>query len=231
MRLIRPAVVLAAGATLVLLTLPSDAAPRYPSRTLSYADARGDANALNGQGLVDIFTDAFPDNVAGPAQPMNGFDLVKVTYTSTGVVVKRGTRYFPQCTGFVVKLTLGGAPQRSNAVYRVLATTPDNDALWWLEYSDGESRLRYGHLDNNEPTGSTDENVPLLVPAKLSANSITFTVTVNDAKASGEKLTSLRMSGLSSEVRSIVGNSDVGTTLTVPKWDGTAVTSGPFKPC
>lgn len=230
MRVCRSALVLAAATSAVALVLPSDAAPKYPSKSFGYTDAAGDANGVNGQGVADIFTDSFPDNVAGPGQADDGYDIVKVSYTSTGVMVKKGKRYFPQCTGFVVKVTLGGAPATSNAIYQVKATTAYNDAHWWLQYADGAAELRYGHTDADEPTGSTDDSVPLVTPAKLDATSISFTVKASDVKASGEKVTSLKLSGLSTEVRSKVGAAGAGY-LTVPKWDGTAVTDGPVKVC
>lgn len=229
MRILRPAVALAVATCTVALVLPSDAAPRYRSKTLSYSDTADDANAVNGQGIAEIFAEDFPDNVAA-GQPVDGYDVVKVTYTSTGVMVKKGKRYYPLCTGFVVRVLLGGAPEKSNTMYRVLATTPNNDGHWWLQYANGAAELRFGHLDPDEPTGTTDESVALAVPAKLTATSITFTVTAKDAKASGEKITSLKMSELSTEVRSKI-TSPTGGYATVPKWDGTAVDGRTFKPC
>jgi hypothetical protein len=230
MRVVRPTLCLAAvGVVAVVLPASAAAPPKYVPKVFSYSDVANDANGINDQGLLSIVTDSAPDNVAG-GQPNGAFDILKVAYTSTGTMVKKGKKYFPQCTGFTVKLTVGGAPATGQAVYRISASSVVNDLHWWLEYADGVADLRFGHTDSNETTGGTDDTVTLTTPAKLDGSSITLTVTDKDLKASGEKLTAIKMSGLSAEVRSKAGVDGAGF-VTVPKWDDTPVTEGPVKPC
>ena len=230
MRLVRPVLCLATAGALALVVVPAGAAapPKYAPKTFGYADVANDANGLNDQGLVTIVTDSGPSNVAG-GQPNAAFDITKVDYASTGTMVKKGKKFFPQCTGFTVTVTLGAAPATSQAVYRVLGTSPVNDLHWWLEYADGAADLRYGHTDSSQATGGTDDSVALTTPVKVGANSLTFTITEKDVKASGDKLQALKLSGLSAEVRSVADL--VAVTATVPKWDDTPVTDGPFKVC
>lgn len=192
-RLLRPALGLAAAAALVLAGSAS-AAPN----ALTLTDAKGDANAINGQGLEP----GLGDN-SGPVQKADS-DLVSVSFASTGVKAKKGFT----CTGFTATVELA-APAGSQAVYRVTGTGVTNASQFWLQY-------------NNAPTGVTTtirhndgaaKTTPLSTPAKLEGNKIVFTVLEKDLKAAGEKLASFKMGTLGADARTSTG------AATVPAWD------------
>lgn len=196
-RLLRPALGLAAVSTAVL-ALSASAAPN----AITLEDVKGDANAVNGQGLEP----GAGDN-AGPVQKADS-DLVSVAFASTGTTkTVKGKKTFT-CTGFTATVELG-APAGSNAVYRVLGLGVTNASQFWLQY-------------NNAPTGVTTamrhndgaaKTTPLATPAKLEGNKIVFTVLEKDLKAAGEKLASFKMSSLGADTRTSTG------AATVPAWD------------
>lgn len=217
MRPVRPAVCVAALASAIAFTAPSDAAPAYKAKSLSIADASGDANGLNDQGfgLAD-------DSVA--AAGYDPYDIVKLGYKSTGTMVKKGRTYVARCTGFTVTLTFKAAPG-PQSIIRVTGVGPVNDALWWLQYDGTKTTLRFGHTDDAEPTGSTDDSVDLTKPAKIVGSSITWTVLESDVKASGEKLLKFAATGVGASVRTTTG------VVTAPQWDAIPEGDASFKPC
>lgn len=217
MRFVRPALCLAAAASVLAFVVPSDAAPAYKSKTLTVADDTGDANAVNDQGLG--LTDG-----SAPAVGYDGYDIVKLAYKSTGVMVKRGRLYVPRCTGFTVTMALAAAPG-PQAIYRVTGVGVNQDALWWLQYDGKEATLRYGHADSGEVTGSTDDSITLKTPIKIAEGNMTWTVLESDVKATDEKLSKLRVSGIGASIRTTTG------VVTVPQWDAIPEGDASFKPC
>ena len=215
MRLIRPAVCIAAIASVVALTAPSDAAPAYKPKTLVLTDDAGDGNGLNGQGFADAGSQATPVQAAGT-------DIVKVAYASTGFMQKKGRIYVPKCTGFTVKLTLGGAPM-DQTIYRITGTGVQQDGLWWVQYSGGKATLRYGTAD--EAANLADHQIDLTTPAKVDGSTVTFTVLESDVKATGENLSKFRISTPGAHDRADL------VAVTVPEWDELADSSSSFKPC
>lgn len=209
-RLIRPTAALALAAAAVLASGAS-AAPN----ALLLEDAKGDANAVNGQGMATGAGDH-----AGPLQKADS-DIVSVAFASTGTTKKVKGKSVFTCTGFTVTMELA-APAGSNAVYRVLGGGVVNASQFWLQY-------------NNAPTGKTStmrhndgaaKTTPLVAEAKLDGNKIVFAVTEKDLKAAGEKLASFKMGALGADVRSSTG------AATVPSWDNIDVDETKvFSPC
>jgi hypothetical protein len=215
MRLLRPAVAVAALGVAVGLVVPSDAAPAYKPKTLVLTDDAGDGNGLNGQGLVDF------GSVPTPVQNA-ATDITKVEYAGTGVMVKRGRIYVPTCTGFTVKLTLGAAPD-ATTIYRLTGNGVINDGLWWIQYSAGEATIRYG--TSEEAGNLADHQIALSTPAKVVGSVVTFTVLEKDLKATGEKLQKFSISTPGAHDRADL------VAVTVPEWDSVADHEGAFKPC
>ena len=215
MRLIRPAVCVAALASFIALTAPSDAAPAYKSKKLVLTDDTGDGNGLNGQGLEDV------GSVPTPVQ-VDGVDITKVEFSSTGFMAKRGRIYVPQCTGFTVKLTLAGAPM-GNTIYRITGSGVNNDGTWWIVYSGGEAQIRYS--TSAEDGNLVSHYLPLTTPAKVVGSTVLFTVLEKDVKATGEKLAKFRITAPGAHDRADL------MAVTVPEWDRLADYEGDFKPC
>ncbi len=197
-RLLRPAVALGAVTAAVLATTAT-AAPN----TLTLQDAKGDANAVNGQGVA-----AGAGDHSGPVQKADS-DIVSVTFASTGATKTVNGKKTFTCTGFTATIELA-APAGSAAVYRILGGGVKNADQFWLQY-------------NNSPVGKTTtirhndgeaKTTPLGTEAALVGNKIVFTVTEKDLKAAGEKLATFKMSALGADVRSSTG------AATVPSWDG-----------
>jgi hypothetical protein len=215
MRLIRPAVCLAALGVAAGLIAPSDAAPVYKAKKLVLADAAGDGNGLNGQGLEDV------GSVSTPVQNAP-FDITKVEYTGTGKMVKKGRIYVPTCTGFTITMTLGAAPD-ANTIYRITGNGVANDGLWWIQYNGGKATIRYGTED--EASNLADHQIDLSTPAKITGSVVTFTVLEKDLKATGEKLLKFSISAPGAHDRADL------VALTVPEWDSVDDYDGVFKPC
>lgn len=214
-KLVRPVAAAGVAGTLMLGLPAHAAAPVYKPKVLTLTDAKGDGNGLNGQGFVSGVSVPTPADNAGA-------DFQKVEYRSTGVMVKKGTRYVPRCTGFTVKVTLGGAPA-SQTIYRLTGTGVANDGLWWIQYSGGEADIRYGTAAEAESL--SDHTVPLTTPAKVVGSTITFTVLERDVKATGEKLTAFRITAPGAHNRADL------VALTVPEWDEVADYEGVYRPC
>ncbi len=208
-RLLRPAVGLASVAALLLATGAS-AAPN----SLKLTDVKGDANAINGQGVVRGLGDR-----SGPIQKADA-DIVSVTFASTGTTKTVKRKKVFTCTGFTATMELA-APAGSATVYRVLGSGVVNSSLFWLQY-------------NNAPTGRTttirhndgSSKTTPIADAKLDGNKIVFTVTEKDLKATGEKLAKFTMGGLGADVRTSTG------VVTVPSFDSIDTDdTKSFSPC
>ena len=215
MRLIRPALAVAGLATAFAFAVPSDAAPAYKAKSFHLADAKGDGNSLNDQGL------GLNDSSVAAAG-VDGYDILGVDYKGTGKMVKRGRVYIPQCTGFTVTMTFGAAPGPSSII-RATGTGVANDLLWWLQYDGKATTLRYGH-DDGSVTG-TDDSIDLKTPAKVAGSSITWTVLESDVKATGEKLQKFSVSGIGASVRTNTG------VVTAPQWDSIPEGDSSYKAC
>ena len=190
-------------ASAAVLAVSASAAPA----PLVLTDAKGDANALNGQAIVPG-----QNGQPGPGS-QDGKDVLALTLTPAGG---------KKCTGFKAVVELVAAPT-SNTVYRVLGTTAKNTSLFWLQYDsnprDGStSRLRYND-------GSGAKFVELATPVKVDGSKLVFTVTEKDLKGAGEKLAGLAIQGAGVDVRTSTG------VVTVPSWDVLPATDKAFKPC
>lgn len=196
-RLLRPAAGLALASAAVL-ALSAGAA----TKPLALKDAAGDANALNGQGILD---DA---GRPGPgSQP--GKDILSLTMA---------TIPGKTCTGYTAVVELA-APPTSNTIYRVLGTTAKNDRLFWLQYDSNQVRGTTTTLRSGEGTNA------LATPAKVDGSKIIITVTEKDLKTAGENLKGLTVIAPGVDVRSSTG------VLTVPSWDVLTNDAVNFKAC
>lgn len=209
-RLLRPA----AGLSLVAAAVLASGATAAPN-TLTLTDAKGDANGVNGQGVVTGVGDR-----SGPVQKADS-DIVSVTFDSLGTTkTVKGKKAFT-CGGFTATIELA-APAGSASVYRVLGTGVVNASQFWLQY-------------NNAPTGKTTtirhndgaaKTTPLGAEAKLDGNKIIFTVTDKDIKATGEKLDKFTLGSPGVDVRTSTG------AATVPSYDSLEPDeSKSFAPC
>lgn len=215
MRIIRPALCLAAVACGAALVVPSQAAPVFKPKTLTLTDAAGDGNGLNGQGFVDAGSHPTPVQNAAT-------DMLKVEYASTGFMQKKGRTYVRRCTGFTIKMVLSAAPD-AGTIYRITGNGVVNDGLWWIQYSGGEATLRYGTAEESD--NLEDHEVPLKTPAKVTGSTVLFTILEADLKGSGEKLSSFRITTPGAHDRADL------VLLTVPAWDEVADSESDFKPC
>ncbi len=219
-RLVRPALVLATAASGVL-ALGAHAAAPGPV-TVSYTDPKGDANAINSQGEP---VPGFPSSTGTPAGSQDTKDIVGVTYTSTGTVTKLRHRA-PQftCTGFTATMTLAGAPETTNTLYRLESNSAAG--MWWLQYANGVAIMRIPAAPLLGIYPQT-QSIPLKTPPVIAGNSVTWVVTAADVAATGGTLPKFILSGMSADVRTST------PAATVPAWDQAAPGDGAtsFKPC
>ena len=196
-RLLRPAVGLALTSAAVL-ALSAGAA----TKPLVLKDAAGDANAVNGQGVL---------NDAGRPGPGSqpGKDVLSLTLAPLPGKA---------CTGYTAVIELA-APPSTNTIFRVLGTTAKNDRLFWLQYDNNALRGTSATLRTGEGTNA------LATAAKVTGSRITLTVTEKDLTTAGEKLTGLTVIAPGVDVRTSTG------VLTVPSWDVLVNESTNFKPC
>ena len=168
---LRPVLALAV-AGLTALTLNAQAAGLS---NLSFTDISGDANGLNGQGIVTGTPDAATDPLS-----YAGMDFTKVTLANLGKKAK-------DCTGFTLTMEFAGAVDPSApAIYRLIGQTTANDGIFQLYLNNGPAaggatEVRYG-------AGDQDETFALSKPAVVAGNKITITVTKADIKGFGDKL-------------------------------------------
>jgi hypothetical protein len=83
--------------------------------------------------------------------------------------------------------------------------------------------MRYSTAAEDEALES--HYLPLTTPAKVDGSTVLFTVLEKDLKATGEKLTSFRMTAPGAHDRADL------VAVTVPEWDEVADYEGEFKPC
>ncbi|HVE64832.1 MAG TPA: hypothetical protein VNB94_13665 [Mycobacteriales bacterium] len=203
---------LAAAASALVFTNSAAAAPN----TLTLTDVKGDANAINGQGLQPGVGDR-----SGPVQKADS-DIVSLTLASTRTMKKvEGNKAFT-CTGFTATLELA-APAGSNASYRVTGVGVVNTNTFWLQYATAlggvHSIIRYS--DGSR----TPRNLHLANPAALVGNKVILTVTEADLKGVGENLRSFTLSAPGADTRT-------ATQYTVPAWDTLdGDSSKSFTPC
>jgi hypothetical protein len=112
---------LAAIGGLVVLAVPGNAATAKPQ----IVDPAGDANGINGQGLVV----GLPNVSTGPAQ-MASADIQKVLFQTTFVTKRVNGVLKKVPTGFTVTMTLGGAPL-PETFYRITTTASGCGSLWF----------------------------------------------------------------------------------------------------
>ncbi|MDP3711095.1 MAG: hypothetical protein Q8R60_01255 [Mycobacteriales bacterium] len=217
MKLTRPALALAAVAALAVGLVPAQAA----QGPVVLTDVAGDANGVNGQGLVD----GGPNNMATAPASMASMDIVSVTLTNTGTTrkVKQGKKVVSvfDCTGFTATLELGAAPFQS-AIYRVTGTAPVNVGTWWLTFTNDATgalgQVQYS-ADGADPLAGGVVDVPV----KVEGSKVTWTVSKGVIKTTGEKL-GFDWSGIGAHSRVIAG------VATVPLIDDTPAETF-FKPC
>jgi hypothetical protein len=141
---------------------------------LALTDVKGDANALNGQGVID----GTPDTATDPVS-YAGLDFTKVTLANQGASAKT-------CKGFTLTMEFAGPVSRTDpAIYRLIGATNVNDGVFQIYLNDGlvaggVTEVRYG-------AGEADESFELSTPAKVDGNKITITVTKREMKAFGDK--------------------------------------------
>lgn len=193
---VRSALVIAAVSA-VTFAHSASAAPN----AITITDVKGDANAVNGQGLEPGQGDH-----SGPVQKADS-DIVSIALASTGTTKKvKGKKVFT-CTGFTATMELA-APAGSNASYRILGDGVVNASQFWLQYSTAPTGTTTTMRHNDGAAKTT----ALKTAAKLDGNKIIFTVTEADLKAAGEKLAEFKMSSLGADTRT-------ATAATVPAWD------------
>lgn len=167
---LRPVLALAV-AGLTALTMTANAGGLS---SLALTDISGDANGLNGQGLVQ----GTPDAATGPVS-YAGMDFTKVTFANLGKTAKA-------CTGFTMTMEFAGPVDTSApAIYRLIGQTTANDGIFQLYLNNGPAaggatEVRYG-------AGSADDTMALSKPAVVAGNKITLTITKADMKAFGDK--------------------------------------------
>lgn len=213
LRRTRPVLALAAVG-LAVTAVSAHAGPTMPA-AVSFTDQSGDGNSLNNQGLASGAADGTPT----PIQAAQ-YDVVKLTIQPTGELktVKKGKKSVTTftCTGFTATIDLTGAPSSSASLYRVRATTANNDARFWLQYNTSPTASAPGTIRH----GATGEDltVPLKNAPVVKGNSVTFVVTAADLKAVHDKVgTILENPGV--DIRS-------SAAVTVPQWDALLTPEG-----
>jgi hypothetical protein len=197
----------AAAAGIAVAALPGHAATA-PKPQIT--DPTGDANGLNGQGVVT--------GTPEPSTPADasGADIKSVLFQSTFKTrtVHGTVKKVP--TGFTITMTLAAAPSVPNVIYRVASSGPSCDSLFF-EYStavsgsDGSARCAASLPQTSGPVGVTS--------VVVKGNSVIWTVPVKSLPA-GQTLSSL-----DAQTRFISGTP--GVSLTAPQYDE-ATSSGSF---
>jgi hypothetical protein len=205
---------------------------------LTLTDVKGDANAINGQSLVD----GLGNHGGLPVYKANA-DILSITLASTGMKTEfKGETVFT-CTGFTATMKLS-APlhewDESNtspdagAHYRVAGVGVANTAAFWLRYQTDSSGT-HSWLSYSDGTHAGGRSLRTAV--KLDGNTIVFTVTESDLKAVGEKLSSFTWRAIGADTRTstvLPRPTPLATpwSLAAPAWDN--VDQDPansFTPC
>ena len=203
------------------MTTAHAAPPAAAPRPLTFADASGDANAINDNGDHD--TAPIEGVPTGPASIASN-DITSLTIAATGSMAtrragRRSVRYF-QCTGFTATITLAAPPGNETTFYRVITRrvpwATDEDEHFNLQYRHAlgadtpETLLRYVKVDKIK--GRSTATLPLRPPT-VSGNKITFVVTAADIAKTGERLGALDLTRIEANVSSAVDR------FNVPIWD------------
>jgi len=196
----------AAGAALAALAMPSSAAPPVPQVT----DLTGDANMINGQLLSG---DPLPPGVPTPVGSDNSKDIVSVLFESQKS--KAGV-----CTGFRATLELKGPANLSNVLYRVRSVSAVNTTGFWLQH---RNNVSLGTVTTLRLIGGPEVKTIPLTLATVAENKIIFNLTMSDLKAAGESAKTV-LSNLGSDIRTDAWQ------LTAPQWDE-ALSDSSFKVC
>jgi len=187
-----------AAAGIAVTALPGHAATLKPQIT----DPVGDANAVNGQGVA---TGAPEQSTPVDA---SGADIKSVLMQTTYKTTKAHGKRVKVPTGFTVTMTMAAAPTMPNVIYRVAASAPSCQTLFF-EYStavsgsDGSARCAA-----ELPTNSGDVAVTSVA---VKGNSVIWTVPAKSVPV-GQTL-----SGLDAQTRFISGTP--GVSLTAPEYD------------
>lgn len=170
--MLRRSVAVAAFAALAF-AVPSATAAPAPQLT----DPSGDANFVNGQGLV-VGTSA-PANESAPAGSQDYADVTSVQWQTTKVVKKVNKKTVTIVTGFTVTATLAGnptPPTGTTIVYRMLGTTANCPFFGVAYYS---NKLKDGTSPQSAVrdncNGSATRLTPIALPV-ISGHTITWTV-------------------------------------------------------
>ncbi|HEU0131609.1 MAG TPA: hypothetical protein VFQ85_11540 [Mycobacteriales bacterium] len=209
----------ATPAVAVLATVAHAAAPAAPPKPLVVTDAAGDANAINGAGVVS--GGGVPEGVPTDPASMAAYDIRSVTFAATGKVTSKKVRGKTVktfgCTGYTVAMEMAGTPSTTATLYRVQAQTPLH-STFWLQFSNPAGGETSSVLRFNVPASPTDptattKSVPLVNPAKVVGNKVVFTVTAADLGKAGEKLGRATITNIGADVRTATPRA------TAPMWD------------
>lgn len=190
---VRSAVALAAAGLLAAASMAGAA----PAKPLVLTDQAGDANGVNGQGLV---TEGPEGTAGGPSQAQ--YDIKSVTFAP---LTKGKT-----CLGYTATMELTGPASLTNTLYRIQGVGSVNTALFWLQFQNNPVGGTSTTIRHSSGTSTT---TGLSKAAVVQGNKITWTVTKKDLKATGEKETGTVISALGADVRTSTG------VVTVPMWD------------
>ncbi len=141
-------------------------------------DPSGDANFVNGQGLVT--GDAVPHDQATPVGSQAYADVTSVLWQTTKTVKKVKKKTVTTITGFTVTVTLAGAPtppEGTTVVYRILGKTPACPYFGVVYYS---NKLKDGTspqsaLRDNCNGASAARLTPIALPV-VKGSTLTWTV-------------------------------------------------------
>jgi len=154
----------AAVAGIAVAALPGHAATA-PKPQIT--DPTGDANSLNGQGIVTSGPEA-----ATPAD-LSAADITRVLFQTTFKTKKVHNKTVRVPTGSTLTLTTASAPTQVQVLYRVTAAAPGCDSEIFFEYESspatGTNDVRCAHADLT----STDYGVPAAI---VKGNSIVWSL-------------------------------------------------------
>jgi hypothetical protein len=168
----------AAVAGIAVAAVPSHAAVA-PKPQIT--DPTGDANGLNGQGVVT--------GAPEPATPADasGADIKSVLFQSTYKTKTVHGKVVKTPTGFTITMTMAAAPTLPNVIYRVASSAPICDTLFF-EYSTvvsgggGSARCAATVAPTSGPIAVTS--------VAVKGNSVIWTVPIKSIPA-GQTLTAL----------------------------------------
>lgn len=188
----------AAVAGIAVAAVPSNAASSLKPQI---TDVTGDANAINGQGVVT--------GAPEPATPadVSAADIKSVLFQSTYKTRRVHGKVVKTPTGFTITMTMAAAPTVPNVIYRVASSAPICDTLFF-EYSTAVS----GASGSARCAASLPQTSgPIAVTGVVKGNSVIWTVPIKSI-AAGQTLSSL-----DAQTRFISGTP--GLSVTAPQYD------------